>query len=176
VHPSLFDQVFNTTEPSVLTIYYYHPISDLLDQILKLCWRHLSSVDCSILLDRLHNALFYLWNQMFSISSKLSRRDHPSRCQSSRPKWKQEIFWSANKLDRDSDRPQDELPIGHAYQAQADCQIRKAFSAVVTIKSTCFNTHETIKAKEAFEQHCRDYGVIVQEYLSIHIARVSDST
>ena len=28
------------------------------------------------------------------------------------------------------------------------------------------NTHETLKAKENFEQTCRDYGVIVTEYLS----------
>jgi hypothetical protein len=45
----------------------HYPISDLLDQVLKLYWGHSSSVDCSILLDCLHNAFFYLWNQMISI-------------------------------------------------------------------------------------------------------------
>ena len=28
------------------------------------------------------------------------------------------------------------------------------------------NTHETLKGKERFEQTCRDFGVIVTEYLS----------
>ena len=28
------------------------------------------------------------------------------------------------------------------------------------------NTHETLKAKDSFERHCRDFGVIVAEYLS----------
>jgi hypothetical protein len=28
------------------------------------------------------------------------------------------------------------------------------------------NTHETIQAKQANENHCRNYGVILQEYLS----------
>jgi hypothetical protein len=28
------------------------------------------------------------------------------------------------------------------------------------------NTHETIKSKQAFELHCRDYGVLVQRYIS----------
>lgn len=28
------------------------------------------------------------------------------------------------------------------------------------------NTHETIKSKTAFEMHCRDYGVLVQRYIS----------
>jgi len=40
-------------------------------------------------------------------------------------------------------------------------------SNFVHVKNQChLNTHETIKAKEAFEVMCRDHGVIPQSYLS----------
>jgi transposase InsO family protein len=40
-------------------------------------------------------------------------------------------------------------------------------SNFVHVENQChLNTHETIKAKEAFEVMCRDHGVIPQSYLS----------
>ena len=37
---------------------------------------------------------------------------------------------------------------------------------IFTAMQTHLNTHETLKAKEAFERHCRDFGVVIQTYLS----------
>jgi hypothetical protein len=63
----------------------------------------------------------------------------------------------------------------HTYGKKEDPKLQYSGGAIFVDHASGFifvrhqvhmNTHETIESKESFESHCRDYGVIVTEYLS----------